>query len=112
MDAATLPMLRVVTHSGSTYLVCPADDPGRIRVVRLSNHIVRGSLGPASFSEDVVRVELVSDGRALRLRCTSADGHTFETTAIREVGQEPTVEQAREPDLAGVSSSGTPDGTP
>lgn len=77
-------MLRIVTESGSTYMVGPGEGAG-IRVERLSDHAVRGAGGPRSFGDEYVRVGLVSNGSALILECTAADGSAFRTSPIREV---------------------------
>lgn len=77
-------MLRIVTESGSTYIVGPGDGPG-MRVARVSDHAVRGTVGPLTFVDDFVRVGFVSNGGALLLECTQADGTAFRTSPIREV---------------------------
>lgn len=76
--------LRITTAGGSTYIVGPGR-LGQVRVRRLSDHVVRGTVGPLAFEEEFARVELVSDGTGLRLQCTAHDGTTFQTSVIREV---------------------------
>lgn len=83
--------MRIQTHSGSTYLVGPGGH-GRVRVARVSDHVVRGTVGPVTFVEEFERVELVAHGEALVLRCTAVDGTTFQTSAIRRVDHESLVD--------------------
>lgn len=80
--------MRVTTAGGSTYLVGPSSRENYVRVARLSDHAVAGTVGPVSFAEDYLEVELVSDGHNLRLRCTHESGSRFRTSPIVEVVQE------------------------
>lgn len=80
--------MRVTTAGGSTYLVGPSVRDNYVRVARLSDHAVAGTVGPVSFAEDYVEVELVSDGHNLRLCCTHESGSRFRTSPIVEVVQE------------------------
>lgn len=88
--------VRIVTESGSTYVVGPGDGGG-VRVARLSDHVVRGTVGPLTFAEDFARVGLVSNGRALVLECAAADGTAFRTSPIREVSSDVPAEAAAAP---------------
>jgi len=74
--------VRIETRSGSTYLVGPATDPGRIRVARVGAGPVRGTTGPLSFAWDVETVEFVATTEGLRLRIRDTDGRGFESTEI------------------------------
>lgn len=76
--------LRIVTDSGSTYIVGPGDG-ANVRVARMSGHAVRGTAGPLTFVNEFVRASLVSNGTGLVLECTAADGSAFRTSPIREV---------------------------
>lgn len=80
--------MRVTTAGGSTYLVGPSARENYVRVARLSDHAVAGTVGPVSFAEDYVAVELVSDGHGLRLHCTHESGSRFRTSPIVEVVHE------------------------
>lgn len=80
--------MRVTTAGGSTYLVGPSTRANYVRVARVSDHVVAGTIGPLSFAEDYVEVELVSDGTHLRLRCTHESGSRFRTSPILEVVHE------------------------
>lgn len=80
--------MRVTTAGGSVYLVGPSKRRNHVRVARVSDHAVAGTLGPISFAEEYVAVELVSDGAALRMRCTHASGTRFRTSPIVEVVHE------------------------
>lgn len=77
-------MLRIETESGSTYIVGPGDGPA-MKVARVSDHAVRGTVGPLTFVDNFVRVGFVSNGGALLLECMQADGTAFRTSPIREV---------------------------
>ncbi len=90
--------MRVTTAGGSTYLVGPSRRANYVRVARVSDHVVAGTIGPLSFAEDYVEVELVSDGTHLRLRCTHETGSRFRTSPIVEVVPE------SEPDAAASSA--------
>lgn len=76
--------LRIVTDSGSTYIVGPGEG-ANVRVARMSDHAVRGTGGPVTFVDEFVRASLVSNGTGLVLECTAADGTAFRTSPIREV---------------------------
>lgn len=80
--------MRVTTAGGSTYLVGPSPRLNHVRVARVSDHAVRGTAGPDTFAEDFVEVELISDGQALRLRCTHESGSRFRTSPIVEIAHE------------------------
>lgn len=80
--------MRITTAGGSVYLVGPSRRSHFIRVARVSDHAVAGTLGPVSFAEEYVSVELVSDGAALRMRCTHESGSRFHTSPIVQVAHE------------------------
>lgn len=79
--------MRITTERGSTYLVGPGAG-GRVRVARVSDHPVRGTLGPFAFAEDFTRVELVTTTDGVCLECTGADGQRFRTSAVAQVAAE------------------------
>ena len=79
-------VLRIRTDNGSTYLVGPSPTfPGRVRVARLSDHAVRGTLGPATFAVDVPTAELIAEGSVLRLRWTDDGGAVVRTSPVSDV---------------------------
>ena len=80
--------MRVRTAGGSTYLIGPSPHRYGVRVARVSDHAVGGTIGPATFAEEFASVELVSEGGALRLRCTHASGTQFATSPIVHVTHE------------------------
>lgn len=81
--------LRVRTAGGSTYLLGPSrDQPGQLRLARVSEHDVAGSPGTATFVEDFVAVEVVAEDGQLRLRFTHINGNRFQTSAIIEITEE------------------------
>lgn len=75
--------LVVTTERGSTYVVGATSDGARVRVARMSGHVVRGTAGPTTFVDDFSRVELVpTPGGMICLECTTTDGQRFRTSAV------------------------------
>lgn len=78
-------VLQITTQNESRYLVGPSPSiPDHVRIARLGQRPVTGTLGPASFATDVATAELVVDGGELRLRWTE-DGATIRTSPIEDV---------------------------
>lgn len=86
--------IRVTTAGGSTYLVGPSRRHNHVRVVRVSDHPVKGTLGPTTFADEFVTVELVSDGVALRMHFTHESGTRFHTSPIVSMSHEAVSEPA------------------
>lgn len=86
--------LVVTTERGSTYVVGATADGERVRVARMSGHVVRGTAGPTTFVDDFSHVELVPTLGGLSLECTTIDGQRFRTSTVVAVRDADVPQQA------------------